>query len=479
MNSPDAVTPIFPFPDRRPTNGHAEAAPLTRVLLIDEDKVFRQSLADSLRRADCDVRECASSEGALGRLKEAPFDAVVLDPCVPGDVRADLLRETRTRCPQSVVIILTSQGSIDDAVAALRSGAQDYVVKPVPPDALGRRLDELLRAREAAGGARSPAAPAPLPAPATFAGLVGASPAMSDLHKVILKVARADSTVLVTGETGTGKELIARAIHENGPRRDRPFVALNCSAIPEALLESQLFGHVRGAFTGADRDRRGFFDTAADGTIFLDEIGEMPLALQPKILRALDAREFLPLGSTVPLRADARVVVATNRDLKAMVGSGHFRQDLYYRLSTFEIPVPPLRARAEDIEGIARYLMGGIARSMNRVAPALSPQALSTLESHAWPGNVRELANVLERAMILQEGPTIEACDLPGLPPAMVLPPQAPLRAARKAFERLYSSRVVEACGGDKVRAAKLLGVGLASLYRKLSDPRPGPSGTD
>ncbi|HLY08437.1 MAG TPA: sigma 54-interacting transcriptional regulator, partial [Planctomycetota bacterium] len=274
------------------------------------------------------------------------------------------------------------------------------------------------------------------------------------------------------------KELVARAIHRQSPRRDQPFVALNCSAIPESLLESQLFGHVKGAFTGADRDRQGFLESAGGGTIFLDEIGELPLALQPKLLRALDIREFLPLGSTDPLPLGARIVVATNRDLKAMVDSGQFRPDLYFRLSTIEIPIAPLRVRPEDIGVTARLLLSRIAQATGRSAPEFSPEALSALEQHDWPGNVRELSNVLERAMILNQGSTIGAEDLPKLVASSALPTTGTMRAARSAFERMFAGRVVDSCNGDKIRAARILEISLTSLYRKLNLRRPAAPGS-
>jgi len=445
-----------------------------RILLAERDDAFRSALAAGLREADSKVLECPNAAAALAKLKREAFDLVLMDLAVKGMNRPDVLREIRSRLPEAVLVVLTDHGSIEGAVEAIRSGAQDYVAKPVAPGVVLQKLAPWLR-------------PRPLPVPdgnghasdGTPTGLVGKSREMMELNRLILRVAPTDSTVLIRGETGTGKELVARAVHGHSPRRDAPFVAIKCSAIPETLLESQLFGHVRGAFTGADRDRQGFFEIAGEGTIFLDEIGEMPLAVQPKMLRALDAREFLPLGSTVPLPVRARVVVATNRDLKAMVASGQFRQDLYFRLSTVEVPISPLRARPEDIEITARFLVHRIARDMGRPAPSFSPASVSALESHSWPGNVRELCKVLERAMIMNPGPTIEPDDLPKPMTAEPIPATGTLREARKAFERMFASRVLGDCNGDKRRAARILEISLPSLYRKLSVPGTAPPRPD
>jgi transcriptional regulator with PAS, ATPase and Fis domain len=298
---------------------------------------------------------------------------------------------------------------------------------------------------------------------------------MRDLEQTILKVAPTEATVLIEGETGTGKDLVARALHHHSPRREQPFVTINCSAIPEQLLESQLFGHVRGAFTGASRDHAGLFETAGRGTIFLDEIGEMPLALQPKVLRAVEARELTPLGSTSPVAIAARIVAATHRDLRNMSESGQFRKDLYYRLSTIEIAIPPLRTRPEDVEPIARHLLDRFAGNTGRRAPILTPAARALLESYEWPGNVRELANLLERALILNLGSTIDAKDFPKILTPISIPPTGDLRRAREAFERLFIQRVIGLSGGDKVQAAKVLGIGIASLYRKLGSASASP----
>jgi DNA-binding NtrC family response regulator len=440
---------------------------MTRILLIDDEVAFRRSAAEVLRAVGYQVHEASAPSSPDGPEKEGQVDVLVLGNVPLAESGRTLIRRARERHPRSLIVALSPKASIEGAVQALHQGATDYLPKPLSPEDLRGRIDSLLREVQGSEGHTAGAAVAP--GGADPEGIVGTSPAIQDLRRFLRKIAAAESAVLVTGETGTGKELVARAIHAASPRRAKPFVALNCSAIPETLLESQLFGHVRGAFTGADRDREGFFESAGEGTIFLDEIGEMALRVQPKLLRALDAKEVLPLGSTTPLPVRARVVVATNRDLKAMVSSGDFRQDLYFRLSTLEVPIAPLRARPEDIEPTARFLIHRAVRQMNRSVPSLSPGALSALENYHWPGNVRELANVLERALIMSHGPTIEASDLPKNLRSTLLPTAGSLKTATKAFERMFAVRVVDACNGDKVRAAKLLEISLPSLYRKLS----------
>jgi transcriptional regulator with PAS, ATPase and Fis domain len=274
---------------------------------------------------------------------------------------------------------------------------------------------------------------------------------------------------LITGETGTGKELVAQALHEAGPRQKHPLVAVNCGSIPETLLESVLFGHAKGAFTGADRDKHGLFEVAKEGTLFLDEIGELPLSLQPKILRALERREVLPVGSTSPVQFAARVVAATNRDLPSMIQKNLFRSDLYYRLNVIEIRIPPLRERPEDIAVIAEFLLNRLCAKMRRSVPQVEPGVLRSFENHSWPGNVREMSNILERLLIMCEEGFIRESDLANVRIAPQTNATDDLKEARGAFEREHIRRVLEKWGGNKERAARALGIDLSSLYRKLS----------
>jgi DNA-binding NtrC family response regulator len=446
---------------------------MARILVVDDERDFRLSIAEALKLSGHDVQQAGTAEEALLLLRKDGVDVVLSDLRMPGRSGIELLKEISEKQPDAIRVVLTAYGSLETAIEALRLGAHDYMLKPLRIEALQHKIGLLLRHRDAIAENRHLRRVAETASSPT--GLVGQSPSMKETHRLISRVAPTDSTVLILGETGTGKELVARAIHHQSPRRESPFVAVNCGAIPEALLESELFGHVRGAFTGADRDKRGLFEVAGAGTIFLDEIGEMPLSLQPKVLRVLESREILRVGSTSPVRVAARIVAATHRDLKRMVDEGMFRSDLYYRLCVFEIALAPLRLRPEDLGDIARALLERFARSMNRPVPVLGDGVLRALEQHRWPGNVRELANVLERTMILTEGTAIEQHDLPGFLDPAPLPSEDDLKSARASFERSHIRRVLERCGGDKRRAAELLGIDLSSLYRKLEETRRVP----
>jgi DNA-binding NtrC family response regulator len=448
---------------------------MARILIADDERDFRAAVAEALRGSGHDVQECLTAEEAISRIRKDSFDLLLTDLRMPGKGGIELLREAAVQLPDAVLIVLTAYGSLDTAIEALRIGAHDYMLKPLKIEVLERKINQLLRFQETVAENRFLRGALQLESSPT--GLVGKSPAMQELHRLISKVAPTDSTVLIQGETGTGKELVARAIHQGSPRKEKPFVTVNCGAIPETLLESELFGHVRGAFTGADRDKRGLFEVAGEGTIFLDEIGEMPLPLQPKVLRVLESREILRVGSTAPLKVSARIVAATHRDLKRMVEQERFRADLYYRLCVFEVPIVPLRQRIQDIEEIAKHLLSRLARTANRPMPDLSAEAISSLEQYSWPGNVRELANVLERALILSERSTIGMEELPGFLTDAKVSGADDLKSARQAFERNHVRRILEKCGGDKRRAAELLGIDLSSLYRKLDGSDPGVPG--
>ncbi|MHC4605340.1 MAG: sigma-54-dependent transcriptional regulator [Planctomycetota bacterium] len=439
---------------------------MARVLLADDESDFRASVAVALEDAGHEVRQCADGNEAFEFLRKETFDAVLADFRMPGRSGLELIREAAARLPDAVLIVLTAYGGMDSVIEALRIGAHDFLTKPVNLEALSRKVNILLQHQATSIENRFLRRALEIEPPPT--GLVGSSPAINDVHRLIAKVAPTNSTVLITGETGTGKELVARAIHQASPRQDAPFVAINCGSIPETLLESELFGHVRGAFTGADRDKHGLLEVAGRGTILLDEIGEMPPSLQPKLLRVLEDREVMRVGGTRPIPVTATIFAATHQNLLEMAEAGRFRSDLYYRLNVFDIPVSPLRERAEDIRPIAEHLLEKICRRINVPLLALEPEALRTLEQYRWPGNVRELANVLERAVILSEGPRIRVTDLPGIMTSMST--SDALKTARQQFERSHILRVIAKCGGDKKRAAEALGVDISSLYRKLQE---------
>ncbi|MBI1849385.1 MAG: sigma-54-dependent Fis family transcriptional regulator [Planctomycetes bacterium] len=441
---------------------------MARILIADDEEDFRASVAESLRDAGHEVRECANGDDAIDRMREETFDVLLTDLRMPGRSGIDLLREAAARLPDSILIVLTAYGSLDTAIEALRIGAHDYILKPTRIEALLRKVDLLVRHQAAIAENRFLRGKLEIDVPSN--GIAGSSDAIKNVLRLIAKVAPTDSSVLVTGETGTGKELVSRAIHQASPRHDLPFVTINCGSIPEMLLESELFGHTRGAFTGADREKRGLFEVAGAGTIVLDEIGELPMPLQPKLLRTLENREILRVGSTSPIKISARIVAATNRDLRSMVDKGSFRLDLYYRLNVFEIPIPPLRERVQDIREIITHLMDRLCRRLNRPVATIDPDALRALELYRWPGNVRELANVLERGLILADGPRIGIGELPGILTQGAPPAEDDLKAARKHFESAHVRRVIEKYGGDKQQAARALGIDLSSLYRKLQE---------
>ncbi|MCA9675826.1 MAG: sigma-54-dependent Fis family transcriptional regulator, partial [Myxococcales bacterium] len=363
------------------------------ILVIDDERGIRALCQDTLRRAglDCEVADCAAAGlAAVGRRR---FDLVFCDINLPDQDGISLLpRLLSTGEAAPTVILITAFPSVDTAVKGMKLGARDYLAKPFGPDELRmvarRALDEdALRRQNRELRERL-----------AYGGLIGESTAMLELRRTVDKVAGSGATVLVTGESGTGKELVARALHYAGDRASGPFVPVNCGALVESLLESELFGHLRGAFTGADRDKRGLFVAAHGGTLFLDEIGELPLELQPKLLRALQEGEIKPVGGTEPIKVDVRVVAATNRDLREQIAAGRFREDLFYRLAVITIDVPPLRSRRDDVAALARFFADGAAHRARRGRVELSAAAIAWLEAQDWQGNVRELENCLERA---------------------------------------------------------------------------------
>jgi DNA-binding NtrC family response regulator len=442
---------------------------LACLLISDDEADFRRSAAEALRAAGHHVLEAATVEEASALLQREAVDLLLTDLRMPGGSGIELLKLAADRLPDAVLVVITAHGSLDTAIDALRAGAHDYLLKPMRLEALVRKVELLVKHQgvQAENRFLRKALEADLPAH----GLAGTSPATDRLRQIISRVAPTDATVLITGETGTGKEIVARAIHNAGPRREAPFVAINCGSIPETLLESELFGHARGAFTGAERDKRGLFEVAAAGTFFLDEIAEMPLSLQPKLLRALEGHEIRRVGSTAPIRITARIVAATHRDLGTMIEKNAFRSDLYYRLNVFDIRIPPLRERPQDIQPIALELLDRLCKRMNRPRVAPDPEAWRALEDYSWPGNVRELANVLERALILGDGVRLRAADFRGLTAGAARAVQDDLKLARTEFEHLHVRRVLDKFGGDKERAAEALGIDISSLYRKIQEP--------
>jgi two-component system response regulator PilR (NtrC family) len=441
------------------------------------------------------VTTVADMVGALGLAGAAEFDLVLSDLRIGKDSGIDVLKAFKNAQPNVEVVIITAFATMENAIAAMKLGAYDYVTKPFKNEELalivGRALEkhdlqrenESLRIQLASRG--------------RIAGMVGESASMKQIYSLVDKVAQNRTTVLIVGESGVGKELVARAIHSKGPRASGPFVPINCGAIPDGLVESELFGHVRGAFTGATSDRAGLFKAACGGTIFLDEVGELPLAAQVKLLRAIQDRRIKPVGGNRDLEFDARIVAATNRDLSEEVKEGRFREDLFYRLNVIQIFVPPLRERREDILKLAEHFIEQHANEMGRSLLSLSKEACSYLQSYGWPGNVRELENAMERAVTLTEGRVIKPDVLPpqvrgvslSTDGAVELPPGGiDLQAYLDAVERKYLQMALAQAGGVKKEGAKLLGLTFRSMRYRLAKlglaaPREAegsnPSGSD
>jgi DNA-binding NtrC family response regulator len=447
--------------------------PLASLLLVDDDAAFRLVMTGELERIGFQVTPAATGEAALQEFARLNPDLVVLDLRLPGIGGLDVLRSMREANPASEVILLTGHGSIDTAIEAIRMGAFDYVVKPCPLDELQMRLQRAIERR--ALRQRASLLERGLTPPELGDSFIGASPEFQRLLQLAERIAASDSTVLVTGETGCGKERLARLLHARSPRRRQPFVVVDCASLQESLLQSEIFGHERGAFTGADRAKPGLFEVAHGGAIFLDEIGEVSPATQTKLLRVLDSSTFRRVGGAAEIHVDVRVIAATNRDLTAMVRQGLFREDLYYRLNTFRVEIPPLRKRPADIEVLAQHYAAEFNRRFGS-ARQLSDGALEALRRHAWPGNVRELRHAIEAAMVVCDANLILAGHLPSsvlsrTPPAVFEPAAAPGEPPTlQDLERSHIRAVLESTGGHRANAARILGISERNLYRKLHE---------
>jgi two-component system response regulator PilR (NtrC family) len=441
------------------------------ILVADDEPGVRESLAEILRDAHYLVETAADGTAALKALDERDFAVVVTDLRMPGADGLAILKRARAVSPQTFVLVMTAHGSVDTAVEALRAGASDYLLKPVMFEDLLAKVERLLEHRQIAWQMQM--LRREVDSQYDFHGLVGTSAPMQEVMNLLKKVAPTQTTVLITGESGTGKEVVARAIHHYSEVAQKIFLPVNCAAIPENLLESQLFGHTRGAFTGAVSAQEGLFSRAKGGTIFLDEIGDMPFGLQSKLLRAIESKEILPVGSTQPVNVDVRIIAASNRDLRAMVDEGKFREDLFYRLNVVNIVLPPLRDRREDIPHLLEFLVRRHNREMKRAYKGVDNACLKVFMSQPWKGNVRELDNVIEHAMILGNGEWITVADLPrGLRSSDETLPAVgdDLKEALRAYERIHIETVLRRAGQDKRKAADLLGLSLSSLYRKLNE---------
>jgi two-component system response regulator AtoC len=437
-----------------------------RVLVVDDDADMSAMLARHLESEGMAVVAATGGRAALKALTSQEFDVIVTDLVMDQVGGLEVLAAAGRCRPAPRVILMTAFGTMETAIEALRQGAYDYLAKPFKlaevTAAVCRALDDRRLRRE------NERLRAEVERQQGLDRLLGRSRIMQEAVSQIRSVAGSDSSVLLLGESGTGKELAAQAIHWASPRRGGPFVAMNCAAVPEALLESELFGHEKGAFTGADRRREGLFAAASGGTLFLDEIGDMPLATQAKLLRVLQDRAVRPLGGTGSTHLDLRIVTATNKDLQAMVKDGRFREDLYYRLAVIPIRLPSLRERPEDIRLIAEHYLRETADRLGKSIDGFEEPALSWIEHHAWPGNVRELENVIERAVVLAHGPRITRADLGT--EFTLDEANSPFRPTLAKLEGQYVRRVLDEVRGDKVAAAKILGVSVRTLQRRFKE---------
>jgi len=457
---------------------------VAHVLIVDDEVNIRRVLAAMLRREGYEVTTAGDGEQALAVLQKSPVHVVVTDLVMPRMGGMELLRKVAADFPDVPVILITAHGSVDSAVAALKAGAFDYITKPFEQDELRKVIAKATRAHDLerqnlhanlGDGDKPP--------------LVGESAPMKQIYEMIARVADSPSTVLITGESGTGKELIAKALHRGSSRRDRPLIKVNCAAIPKDLVESELFGYERGAFTGAVSSKPGRFELADGGTLFLDEIGEVPVEMQVKLLRALQESEFERVGGIKTLRVDVRLIAATNRDLKALIADGRFREDLYYRLAVVPIALPPLRDRKEDIPLLVRHFVEKYNQRLGKRVEGVDADAVALLQSYPWPGNIRELENLMERSVLFADGPIIHAGALPdslretspaspvapvGALGAIAAPSGASMkeivRQAQAELEKELIARALEETGGNVTRAAKRLQISRKSLQVKMKE---------
>jgi len=443
------------------------------VLVVDDDQDLRETVSDLLKDRGHQVTTAANGTEAFARLKEADYAAVLTDLRMKGIEGLELLAGIKRLYPDVGVVLMTAFGSVETAVEAMKHGASDYLTKPVKKDELLRVIERVIREaslRREVGRLRKE-----VHKEYSFHQILGKSKPMLALFDLIQRVSDSPTNILITGDSGTGKELVAKAIHYNSDRKESPFVPVNCAAIPEQLLESELFGHVRGAFTDAKMDKRGLFEEAQKGTLFLDEISELPLMLQAKLLRAIQEKEIRRVGATKPVAVDVRVIAATNLNLTEEVKAKRFRDDLYYRLNVIELKLPPLRERREDIPLLVEAFLNKCGEARGKSVKGVSESALAMLIDYDWPGNVRELENVIERAVTLSRGDKILPDDLPApiqgsRGDRRILDDAAEKTLPLHEVEKEYIRKILEKTGGNKYRAAQLLGIDRKTLYRKLEE---------
>lgn len=432
------------------------------ILIIDDEIKLLKLLGMILSQENFNVKEASTAHSAMTMLEQYEFDVVLSDVRLPDAFGVELVKSIKSKYPQQEIILMTAFGNITDAVQAMKNGAYDYLVKgddnekiiPLVYKALDKVKDNKSRVVQQT-------------ATKGFDQIIGKSPLILQAKKLAEKVALTDAAVLLTGETGTGKEVFASAIHEGSDRKKNSFVAINCSAFSKEILESELFGHKQGAFTGAVKDKKGLIEEANGGTLFLDEIGEMPIELQAKLLRVLETGEFIKMGETKVSKSDFRLIAATNRDLEGEIKQGNFREDLYFRLNVFEITLPPLRERKEDLKAIAKHFIDIFSHKLHLASVQVNPDYYKALERNDWKGNIRELRNAVERSLILMDDNILDAGSLPHYSEKAV--PESDSLSIR-SLEKIHIQKVLQYTKGNKAEAARLLEIGIATLYRKLEE---------
>jgi DNA-binding NtrC family response regulator len=450
---------------------------VTRIMVIDDEPLMRMTIQDALLAEGYKVLSAETGGSGLTLLGENHADMVITDLRLPDMDGIQILREVKKIGPETQVILITGYGSIDSAVTAMKEGASDYLTKPFSMDELLLTIRRILRIRELEE--ENSSLRKKVQERYGLEGLVGKSPSMLKIYELIETVSQTDATVLINGESGTGKEMAANAVHLQSPRRNAPFIKVNCAALPETLLETELFGHEKGAFTGALRQRKGRFESANRGTLFLDEIGDLPLSVQVKLLRVLQERQFERVGGNETLSVDVRLICATQKDLKEEIRKGRFREDLYYRLNVVPVLLPPLRERREDILLLAHHFIDKFSGKMGKEITGLSKEAKTLLLKYSFPGNIRELENMIERAIALIKENVIQAFDLPEEVCGQATPIRdicekirgsKPLAAATRLFEREYIQSVMEKTNGKKGQAADILGISRKTLWEKIKE---------
>jgi len=437
----------------------------TRILVVDDEEIVRESLGGWLEKDGYTVASAPEGRSAIERLKAEPWSIMVVDLKMPGMDGLQVLEEAKKLRPEIAVVIMTAYATVDTAVSAMKMGAYDYLVKPFDPEELSIMMQKIVSqqslVRENAVLRQA------LKQEYRFRDLLSKSPAMQGVFELARTAARSNSTILVLGESGSGKEVLARAIHMESPRVDGPFVAVSCAALTETLLESELFGHEKGSFTGAIARRKGKFEAAHGGTLFLDEVGDISQKLQLDLLRVLEDRKFHRIGGNDPIEVDVRIIAATNRDLRKAAHEGKFREDLFYRLNVIPITIPPLRERREDIPLLVENFVERLSVEMKKPIDGVSTDAMSALMAHDWPGNVRELRNILERGAVVATGPVIQLSDL-GLPSKAEAPPKPGTLASLEEVERRHVAAVLAHTGGNVSQSARILGIDRVTLYNKM-----------